>query len=155
MTTRCALGFVGVDPGLRTGVVSYIRSWANGARVFEAATLDAMDAVDYVEAAVSVPGFSFVICCERYAMVSHRRPHSAQPDALEVTGALRWLARRTSTRFLCRAPGDTPRIGSAENLRRLGWWRGGEGHTDRAAGQLLAGIAELCPWELVELGLVG
>lgn len=140
------MNVIGVDPGDGVGVATLFGDYFTS-RAYD----DPWIAVTVIEGMLdAVP--DAVVACERYAMVQHNRPMTAQPEALEVTGALRYVCMRRVVRFIQFSPGDAARPGSPTNLRRLGWYRASRyDHANRAAAQVAAALLELAPSVLMGL----
>lgn len=130
--------FIGVDPGLHVGLAVL-----DGDR-FTAVELSRTAAEDKLHALLWGQRRKTVIAVERFSM-SGRKTH--QPDALEVIGVARFLARRGhAAAFLLQGSAEATRTGSAEVLRALGWWqRGAADHVHRACSQVALALALTCP----------
>lgn len=141
--------YIGVDPGKVTGGFAY-NSLTGVANKFEG---DLVTVVTWIwdrlheqwnRAAQQVGeehhaklGLT-VIGMERYTLGTTTR--SAQTDALEVIGAIKFLASLFPTQVILMVQGaaDAQQAGNRENLIKVGWWTPGDKdqHHNRAAAQI-------------------
>jgi hypothetical protein len=85
---------------------------------------------------------------ERYNIGGNTVKMSRQPDALDVTGRLRNVARgRSNVAVRTFNASDAKALGSPKTLRRIGWWVPGHLHISDAAAQALITLATVRPSE--------
>lgn len=129
----------GVDPGLAVGTLRFDLITQG----VEMAALPPLEAVDWVWERL-VPGD--VLAVERFTPNAGSARRTRQNDALEVVGALRWAAHRTSASFVLQGVSDAVRVAPNDVLRALGWWRRGDpDHVRRAAAQAAYALFRLDP----------
>lgn len=130
---------VGVDPGLTTGVGVY----RVDRDLADARCLPPMEAVDLIAELLATER-DVAVAVELFTLGGRRRPLTHQPDALEVTGAVRWLARRSGAPFRSYAAASAAAVTDAATLNRLGWRAPGDpDHVTRAFGQVTLLLREL------------
>lgn len=92
---------------------------------------------------IAYPGATLTV--ERFTQAPGR-PRTAQNDALEVIGVMRWLACEHRAWFALRGAAEASRAGSHDVLRRLGWYRPKPGdHMNKAAAQVALAYQERDP----------
>lgn len=145
------LTVVGVDPGVHVGfaVLNFtVLDLAN--RSFQARELTREEAEDELVRLTKRRGGQTVIGMERYTLGSTRRTH--QPDALELIGSARFIARRYGAEYLVQGASDAAKTGSADVLRALGWWQvGAPDHVHRACSQVALALSQILPVTFVQL----
>jgi hypothetical protein len=82
------------------------------------------------------------VACERFQQTPHTR--TAQYEALEVIGALRYLCHRYRVPFHLQGRADRFRV-SVTALRELDWWTVGKPHAQDAARHLYVGCVRHDP----------
>jgi hypothetical protein len=72
---------------------------------------------------------------------------TAQPDALETIGVMRWLARLLHLDLLVQGAGAATAAAPREVLQATGWWTVGdpEQHRNRAAAQVALAALQVMP----------
>lgn len=83
-----------------------------------------------------------LIACERYVAGTGRRAMTHQPDAPELMGELRELARSYDCHFTQQLPGPAKKMAPADVLKRIGaYLKTPDGHANDAARQVVRGLA--------------
>lgn len=77
-----------------------------------------------------------VLIIERYTIGERTVKFSRQSDALEITGALKWIADDEGLELVLQQPRDAKRLFTDDRLRQMGWWARGEEHARDALRHL-------------------
>lgn len=114
----------------------------------------AMVALDELERFLSMTGDDIrpvVFAIERFDITRFTAKASRQPDAIEVTGAIKWLAHKLGDHGSVVMQGrDVKSRVPNHVLHRLEWWiPGSEGHTHDAQRHAVVCAAKLTPWHEV------
>lgn len=143
---------VGVDPGKKTGIAVW---WdpnfydITGKPAIDVAEVDDSTKVPAVIRRMLDDQRPHLIMCERCKQ-NPRKTH--QPEAVEVTGAVRSLADELHVRCVYQSPSPAKRMGTTEVLRRLGWYFPSEGgHQNAASSHVLLGMATFMPVRFAQL----
>lgn len=140
------LKILAVDPGGTTGFTlwqewpedagqSSIQTW------MEEDALKAVDDVNYVRAGYGYPdgrrGLNAIVC-ENFIIGAGtiKKSREGSNTAIEIIGALRWLAYKEQTPFVTQNPGDVTYIDDAK-LKRLGWYTAGPDHARSSTRHLV------------------
>jgi len=138
---------LGVDPGLHCGMAELrdgkIRTW-------ETAPLDAASHASYLARRSRTTKVPLIIAVERFTITGNRR-RTAQPDALEVIGMLRFIAHTYTVQLYITGASDAQRVGNSNVLRALGWWTPGVDHLNQAAAQVAYTLARVAPKAFLDL----
>jgi hypothetical protein len=121
-----------VDPGVAVGI-AWLDSERHGS--FRSFERDRWAATSYVAHLCDEDGVDLVVC---ESFIPRPGVRTWQPDALEMIGALRFVARRAGVAFETQSPAEAKRFSTNDKLKLLGWrspTRGG--HADDAARHLL------------------
>jgi hypothetical protein len=143
-----SLWIIGVDPGKVTGLVLY-----HGCKIIEKASLSVDATPPWVARRLDAieerdPNAKVFLGIERYNIGGNTVKMSRQPDALDVTGRLRNVARgRDNVAVRIFNASDAKALGSPKTLRRIGWWTPGHLHMSDAAAQALITLATVRPSE--------
>lgn len=133
---------IGVDPGKQTGVwiMPYPSVWPFGDE------FPALDAVAYVDQN-TLPGRHITIAVERYDIGPMTGKLSRQYEALEVIGALKYLAfQKGNITIIMQQRAAKKRVPNAV-LKQLNWWKAGSaGHVHDAQRHALVCAASITPW---------
>lgn len=78
------------------------------------------------------------IVVERYVRQSQKM--TSQPDALEVIGTLRYLARKYGAAFALQSRSERLKVAMVD-LKRIGWWVPGLEHAQQAAKHALVYVS--------------
>lgn len=133
---------IGVDPGKTTGLAWLLDD------EFTSVDLPPLEACDQVERLLRRRGDRpALVAAERYNITQQTVKLSRQYDALEVIGALRWLAHAHRATFVLQGASDAQRCGNREVLRTLGWWSPGGDHRNKAAAQVALAYQQTFPHE--------
>lgn len=73
---------------------------------------------------------------ERYTISERTTKYSRQSDALELTGAMKYVAQSGNVPVIMQQPAEAKRIFTDERLRQFGWWARGEEHARDALRHL-------------------
>ncbi len=127
---------VGVDPGSTTG-------WAfcnpdPEKDIFVAGERPAMDAPLMFEHSLhQYP--QVLIACERFtiSMNTLKKTRAGSQDALDVIGAVRYLAAKYGWKFERQDASAVKQLATDKRLRDLGMWTPGHGHANDAARHVL------------------
>lgn len=143
---------VGVDPGKVTGIAVW---WdpnfydTTGKVNIDVAEVDDSTKVPAMIRRMLDGERPHLIMCERCKQ-NPRKTH--QPEAVEVTGAVRSLADELHVRCVYQSPSPAKRMGTSEVLRRLGWYFPSEGgHQNAASSHVLLGMATFMPVRFAQL----
>lgn len=75
-----------------------------------------------------------------------------QPEAVEVSGAVRSLAEELHVRCVYQSPSPAKRLGTTDVLKRIDWYNSTpDGHANAAAGHVLLGMATFTPVRFAQL----
>lgn len=96
--------------------------------------------------AACVHGATFVV--ERYIITPATAKMTQQHDALEIIGALKYLARQHDHRIEMQSPSEAKGYSTDTKLKKVGWYNPGEPHARDASRHVLlylskAGIVDL------------
>jgi len=136
---------IGIDPGKVTGVAKHFTDSKNiSHHKFE----DKMALYEFVLSAITRTHelrMGVVLAVERYTMGNTTR--SAQPDALEIIGVMRWFAHHEGANFMLQGAADASKVGSRLNLIRAGWWVPGDPdqHRNKASAQVAYALMRRYP----------
>ncbi len=84
-----------------------------------------------------------VIVCETFKITNATVKLSQQTDALEIIGALKFVAHLYNPGpVVMQTPADAKRFSSDARLKAAGFWRPGEGHANDASRHLLLWLAK-------------
>lgn len=143
---------VGVDPGKVTGIAVW---WdPNFYDTTGKVNIDVAEVDDSTKVATVIR-----------RMLDGQRPHlimvercrqnprkTNQPEAVEVTGAVRSLAEELHVRCVYQSPSPAKKMGTTELLKRLDFWHPSEGgHQNAATSHLLLGMATFMPVRFAQL----
>lgn len=135
---------IAVDPGLGTGVAEL----HSGFSVPELREFNAHDAVAYVHTRLTGWGAQVTVVCERHTITAKTGQLTQQLEAIEVIGALRYLARIHGAGFTLQSRSVKSRVPNSM-LETLGWRQPPnvpmEGHARDAARHLLVYLAAMWP----------
>lgn len=130
------VAIMGIDPGNETGLVVW-----QGDTWTDHYSVPAADAVFTAWDFMIRMHDRIVVCCEHFSITERTLRATRQPDALHVTGAVRFYAERLHIPFInSYKPAETMRLITDDLLRRFGLWIG-TGHTRDALRQVLFHIA--------------
>lgn len=130
---------IAVDPGLACGVFA-IRSDGS---IWDRREERAYECVSNIDRWFALGKLPKVIVCERYTITQAHM--SQQPDALEVIGALRYIARKWNVRFELQGRAERVRV-TNDMLRAIGWWTTSPGgHVNEAARHCALALIKLDP----------
>lgn len=143
---------VGVDPGKVTGIAVW---WDPD--FYDLTNKPAIDVAE-VDDSTTVPAVirrmldgqrPNIILLER----CRQNPRKTnQPEAVEVSGAVRSLAEELHVRCVYQSPSPAKKMGSAELLKRIGFWNPSkDGHANAAASHVLLGMATFMPMRFGQL----
>jgi hypothetical protein len=129
---------IGVDPGLIAGVAVLTAASLPGgtfSTTMSASEMPWCDAVTYVDRWCRPPEGKYVrIGSERYTIPTGRSVVSAQLDAIECNGALRWISSQREVTFALQPRAEVKKLVTDAVLRRLGWYKKTkDGHANDAA----------------------
>jgi hypothetical protein len=129
-----------VDPGLIAGVAVLTVAFAPYIEGGIAASMSTkewawQEAVSYIERWCRQPeSQKLSIGSERYTMPTGRSVVSAQLDAIECNGALRWLSAQCKVTFELQPRAEVKKLVTDAILKKLGWYRKTkDGHANDAA----------------------
>jgi len=155
--------YLAIDPGLTTGWATY-RTWTDEFNVRHREFLSGevrgrQEFYDWMEVwgmemhpAAAYTASPDHIIIERWDVRKDTFGKSAQEDARYIIGAVEWWATRLSPRVTYheQRPGEAKSFSTNDKLRKLGWYKGGEGHGDDAARHLLVYLAKQRLGEILE-----
>lgn len=135
---------IGVDPGLTTGVFVFdTERVTDNKHHHELSTLDAACVVRH--SLFQRPTALAELIVERFNITAKTAKNSAQPEALEVIGMMRYIAHNDGIPFHLQNRADRKRV-SDDMLRRVGWFSSiGCGHSNDAARHVLVRLAAMHP----------
>ena len=127
---------VGVDPGGTTG----IGLWSRPVGLSLREIADPADAVDWLaQMAFAIPHAVFVV--ERYIITPATAKMSQQHDALEIIGAVKYVARQHGHGLVMQSPSEAKSFATDAKLKRIGWYEKGQGHARDASRHVLTFLA--------------
>lgn len=130
--------YIGVDPGLVTGVFIYDtvtkKTWKFAGNFTQVLSKIS----DFIRVEVHELSKTVVIAMERYTLGTTVRTN--QTHALETIGAVKFIAEtyKPHTIVVMAGAADAAKPGSRENLIRVGWWTPSDPdqHHNKAAAQV-------------------
>jgi hypothetical protein len=136
-----------IDPGGMTGLASLVSSQ------FHASEHPFEQACDRIAGMCANYNYALAIGYERYTILPGTHKLSAQTQALEIIGVVRYLARIYHCQLLQPAQQHTPDQHEQAELRELGWWVPGQDDSQSAACHLLRWLrrANCLPPELARV----
>lgn len=145
MSRLSSLLIIGIDPGLTCGFATL------NAGVFDLYDLEYTAAIDRLDTLTYGQATPYMIAVERFTP-NGKAAMTRQVHALELIGAARFMARkRGALRFLVTGASEAQRVGTPDVLRRLGWWKPGGDHLNKAAAQIAYAIFLTLPDEFEQL----
>lgn len=133
---------VWLDPGLTTGVAHY--DLTDG--IFNSRQFDLLTLRDYfTEALIPAFGDRMAVGWEMFLNTSGGSRTSDAGPSNQTIGVVRSLAGEHGIPLLKPQPSSARKLGSVVLLRRLGWYRAGQGHANDAAQHLLADLLKRSP----------
>jgi hypothetical protein len=121
---------IAIDPGELTGFVVVDTETAE---VYFSGELSEFETCELVESLLEEdPETSIVM--EKFTINATTHKKSAQPTALYLIGAVRYLYRKSTGRILVlQTPADAKSFSTNDKLKAVGFWhKGGEGHANDA-----------------------
>lgn len=86
---------------------------------------------------------SCILVVEKFVITSRTAELSPQPRAIEVTGVMKFIARRTGAQFYGnQTPSAAKKFASDAQLRKAGLWRPGQDHARDAIRHLLLAMTQ-------------
>lgn len=144
---------IGVDPGKMTGLARIHGPTSE----LTTGSVPAAEVSDILEVWLNSP-LDAIIGCERFVITRNTARKTPQHDALEVTGVVRDVVRRSnarggqlrttaSHRVVDQNMSDAKKFGSPRLIKALGWWRTGAlaRHQNDAIAQVLKVLADHHP----------
>lgn len=129
---------VAVDPGGTTGVACWM-----GDDRFLADEHKPLAACARVDRFLQGYGEQTLVVCEAYVVTQQTIRNTRQNDALEVIGAMRYLAWKYGATFGgLQQPSAAKRIVTNDRLRALNMWTVGKGHANDAARHVVLALLE-------------
>lgn len=144
---------VGVDPGKVTGISIWwdpdFYDLTDRTSPLDVAEVDDSTMVTAVIRRMLDGQRPHIILCER----CRQNPRKTnQPEAVEVTGAVRSLAEELHVRCVYQSPSPAKKLASSALLKRLGLWRpSDDGHQNAATSHVLLGMATFMPVRFAQL----
>lgn len=144
---------VGVDPGKVTGVAiwwdpDFYDSTQRGGDL-EVAEIESSTSVCAVIRRMldgHRPNLIFLERCRQNPRKTN------QPEAVEISGAVRSLAEELRVRCVYQSPSPAKKIAPTRTLKRIGWHNSTpDGHADSAAAHVLLGMATFMPTRFATL----
>lgn len=128
---------IGVDPGGTTGIALWSRQQGLTMREID----DAAAAADWLaDMARSIPKATFVV--ERYIITPATAKMSQQHDALEIIGALKYVARKYGHGVVMQSPSEAKTFSTDTKLKNVGWYKPGQGHARDASRHVMVYLAK-------------
>lgn len=127
---------IGIDPGLKTGLVSFSISEENLPVCVEAYELEFVGVGRYLEYLNLVSSKTIVIC-EAFIITPQTAKNSPAPWSLEVIGLARYICAKIGVPFFLQAPSSAKRLVSDGVLHRGGLYFKGKPHACDAARHAL------------------
>lgn len=129
-----------VDPGGMTGFAYTLlgEHWEPANVV-----ADQMPAHAFCDWTYAQPAFihtNTLFVCESFKITAATAKKTAQPDALETIGVLKFFARRSNAQFHLQDPGSAKTFVTDKQLRKIGLWKPGQDHARDAIRHLVLGI---------------
>jgi hypothetical protein len=144
---------VGVDPGKVTGIAvwwdpDFYDSTERG-RDIDIAEVEDSTKVASVIRRILEGNKPHLILIERFKQNARK---TNQPEASEVTGAVRSLAEELHVRCVYQSPSPAKKLGTTTLLKKLGWWSPSTGdHQNSACRHVLLGMATFMPVKFAQL----
>lgn len=133
---------VGVDPGKMCGFAVLIGS------ELTSDDLPLYDACVYLERLLKReekrPTY---VAVERFTFQASSSKKTRQYDALYFIGVAQFLTTKHRVPMILQGASEASRVGSPEVMRRLGWWKRGYDHANKATAQVVLALAQTCPRE--------
>lgn len=147
------LVIIGVDPGKETGLALYFnRSLLTKDSVAASEVLTRVSRWVHNTLGKFGDNAQVIIAVERYQVGGNTVKKTRQPDAVEILGALRLIARgNPQVRVVVSNASDAKKIASPATLKRIGWWTPGHGHINDATCQIIRALAAERPEEFAEV----
>jgi hypothetical protein len=133
---------IGVDPGLACGFATLNND------VFTSDDFSVLHACTRLEELLRSSVTNKIVGVERFTFQASSAKKTRQYDALEFIGVARYLCYKHNATFLLQGASEAQQIGSRETLLKLGWWKKGYDHANKAAAQVVMAYARSCPSEL-------
>ena len=129
--------YLAIDPGKATGVAT-LAYFKNGEPKFNSFILELKryEVEDYVRHVAERYGMKLTIIIESWEVRKDTHMKSPQPDARYIIGAVEYIARMYGCGYVEQTAGQMKSFASSK-LRRMGWYKPGEGHDNDAAGHLM------------------
>lgn len=129
-----------IDPGLRTGWVTWAR---DENQVLAWGEDDEYDFCARVDRWLAATGPRVTVVAEAFVITRETAKKSQQPYSLYVLGAVRYLSMKHGAEGpRLRSAADAKGFATNDKLRRLGWYRRGAGHATDAHRHLLVWAVE-------------
>jgi hypothetical protein len=131
---------IAVDPG---GTAGWAYTWLTDTWDANNITAGQTPANEFCDWIADTPAFMMagnLFVVEAFTITAATARVSAQPDALETIGVLKFLARRNGSRLELQTPGAAKRFVSDKQLKSLGLWYPGKDHARDAIRHLVLGI---------------
>lgn len=139
-----------VDPGGATGMAY----WQDGPpEEFSACTVaEPMRVLEMVRKYILEEKID-VLVCETFTISAGtaKKSREGSNTAIELIGAMRWLAYKGETPFVLQKPGDASGFCTDAKLRNLGWWTKGPDHARSATRHLVLYLASSGAIDLARL----
>lgn len=121
---------IAIDPGELTGFVVVNRETAEVIFSGELTEFEVSAKVEFLLG--DYPNLSIVM--EKFTINPDTHKKSAQPTALYLIGAVRYLYKKYTDKVVpLQTPGDAKSFSTNEKLKAIGFWhKGGEGHANDA-----------------------
>lgn len=121
---------IAIDPGLLTGLVVVNKDTAE---VLFSGELSEFEVSDKVETLLGVHS-DVSIVMEKFTINANTHKKSAQPTALYLIGAIRYIYQKHTGKIVAlQTPGDAKSFSTNDKLKAIGFWhKGGEGHANDA-----------------------
>lgn len=139
---------VGVDPGKISGLFIYNSSDTLHlhTEIDECGRNDLLHRIEE-----SLRSFS-IIACERFTMLPSSRRHTSQTDALEIIGAIKYIASTYDVKCELYGASEASKSGNDATLKLLGWYTPTKDHhANRAAAQVVHALTVHYPKHLQDL----
>lgn len=127
---------VAVDPGGTTGIAV----WSPDLGLSLREIAPASNAVDWLADIARGPKVTFVV--ERYIITPATAKMSQQHDALEIIGALKFIARKYNHPLVMQTPAEAKKFSTDAKLKTVGWYQPGHGHARDASRHALLFLAK-------------
>lgn len=128
---------VTVDPGGTSGIATF---YPQQSVVYVGRQEKPMQAIDFVGGLMLTPNATVLAILERYTITVHTAKLTQQTDALEIIGAIKYLAYRTNNTVELQSPPTAKKIAPDAKLKHLGLHVPGRDHANDAARHLVLGI---------------